>query len=155
MARLSSEDCPTPGGLSGSGVVYTAPAQTGKRGVRGAALSPSSLGLAFRNCHVTARHRCRVSALAPVPVGDAGDFLWGCDCQQGCWGRAMCKGCPARALTAQLATPAATGGLGVPPLLGCRVPALPDSPHGCAPSTGGQDLEQDSGVGGRRGSRQD
>jgi len=102
VARLSSEDCPTPGGLSGSGVVYTAPAQTGKRGVRGAALSPSSLGLAFRNCHVTARHRCRVSALAPVPVGDAGDFPWGCDCQQGCWGRAMCKGCPARALTGRV-----------------------------------------------------
>ena len=77
MARPSSEDCPIPGGLSGSGVVFTAPAQTGKQGVRGATLSPSSLGLAFRNCHVTAKHLCRMSAPAPVPVGDAGDFPWG------------------------------------------------------------------------------
>ena len=101
VARPSSEDCPIPGALSGSGVVSTAPAQTEGQGVGGATLSPSSLGLAFGSCHVTARHRCRVSVLAPVPVGDAGmfDFPWVCDCRQDCWGRAMCKGCPARALT--------------------------------------------------------
>lgn len=53
VARPSSEDCPIPGGLSGSGVVSTAPAQTGEQGVEGCHTFPVQSRLSFQesSCH--------------------------------------------------------------------------------------------------------
>lgn len=92
VARPSSEDCPMPGGLSGSGCV-PAPAQTGGAGGWGVRTFPIQSRLSFQESLCHSKAWVQEFSHIPVPVGTLVTFPWGCDCQQGCWGRAMCRGC--------------------------------------------------------------